>query len=62
MKPFNKADDKENSTNGMLRMDGTKLTMMGIENGDLERDKLNDKLKAIRRAKKMLENEIKAKL
>ena len=46
----------------MLRIDGTKLTLMGIENGDLERDKLNDKLKAIRRAKKMQENEIKAKL
>ena len=62
MKPFNKADDQENSTNGMLRMDGTKLTLMGIKNGDLEREKLNDKLKAIRKAKKIEEDEIKAKL
>ena len=62
LKIFNKSGAGDNTANGMLRIDGAKLSLMGIENAELERDKLKDKMKAIEKAKKMQEAEIKAKL
>ena len=53
LKPFNKSDAEDNTANGMLRINGAKLSLMGIENAELERDKLKDKMKAIEKAKKM---------
>ena len=53
LKIFNKSGAGDNTANGMLRIDGAKLSLMGIENAELERDKLKDKMKALEKAKKM---------
>ena len=53
LKLFNKSGAGDNTANGMLRINGTKLSLMGIENAELERDKLKDKMKALEKAKKI---------